>query len=164
MLIDLLLSHCNYDFAVVSDLIDPLLTAESRCQLTSLYIHGIVTPHGPLLATNLDTAGQPNQVRLLSGAATTWLLGRSQTCAIALCDRTVSRCHATLGFCPRDGFYLIDVGSRGGTYVNRHLLLTHHRRPLRDGDLLEFGRLRVEFFQHRHDQPYPHPQEEPTYM
>jgi pSer/pThr/pTyr-binding forkhead associated (FHA) protein len=44
------------------------------------------------------------------------------------------------------GFYVMDLGSSNGTFVNRSRLTPMEQRLLSDGDLLEFSKFRVEFF------------------
>jgi pSer/pThr/pTyr-binding forkhead associated (FHA) protein len=58
----------------------------------------------------------------------------------------VSRCHAVIGHHPNDGFYIMDLGSSNGTFVNRSRLIPLQQRPLNDGDLIDFSKSRVEFF------------------
>ncbi|MEM8543518.1 MAG: FHA domain-containing protein [Cyanobacteria bacterium P01_H01_bin.119] len=149
MLLNQLFEACRFNFYQVNQAIDPILSAQSRCQLTTLYIQGITVEQRLLLATNLN----PNQdIQVLSGAAN-WLIGNSPNCAIAVQHQAVSRCHAVLGYATDLGFYITDVGSEAGTYVNRRLLGALQRRSLRDGDLIELGHLRIEFLIDRIGQP-----------
>jgi len=59
------------------------------------------------------------------------LVGRDQFCDIVLRNHTVSRQHARIVRAP-DGYYLEDLGSLNGTYVNGHRL--EARTKLKDGD------------------------------
>lgn len=45
-------------------------------------------------------------------------MGRSSSCDLQVDDPSVSRLHAALVRRPRRGIYLVDLGSREGTYVN----------------------------------------------
>ena len=64
------------------------------------------------------------------------LIGRSQDATIRLLDTGVSRQHATIR---RDGklFWLTDLGSANGTFVNEVTVSTP--RALRHRDLVQFG-------------------------
>lgn len=64
------------------------------------------------------------------------LIGRSEEATIRIDDTGVSRQHATIR---REGghFWLVDLGSANGTYVNDTALTT--ARVLRDGDRVQFG-------------------------
>jgi adenylate cyclase len=64
------------------------------------------------------------------------LIGRSNEATIRLNEGSVSRQHATIR---REGvhYWLVDLGSANGTYVNDMALTT--TRVLRDGDRVQFG-------------------------
>ena len=64
------------------------------------------------------------------------LIGRGEEATIRIEDSGVSRQHATIR---REGghFWLVDLGSANGTYVNDAALTT--ARVLRDGDRIQFG-------------------------
>lgn len=72
-----------------------------------------------------------------------WLLeqgpvtvGRHPSCEIQLPDRQVSREHARI-FRTRDGFFIEDLGSKNGTYVNGNPV--HAPTRLLNGDLVQVG-------------------------
>ena len=70
-------------------------------------------------------------------------IGRSPDAEIFLDDVTVSRDHALL--VRRNGeFYLDDLGSLNGTYVNRRRIESHR---LADGDELQVGKYKLTFLQ-----------------
>jgi pSer/pThr/pTyr-binding forkhead associated (FHA) protein len=110
--------------------------------VSGLYIQAIVTNQTIFLTTNL-TDGKEFRLTTLGSS---WLIGRNSTCSILIKSGSVSRCHAVLGCHPTDGFYMTDLGSTNGTWVNCHRLPSHERQGLRDGDLLQFGKMKVEFF------------------
>jgi FHA domain len=82
----------------------------------------------------------------VTALSSTWLIGRSRNCAIVVHDRSVSRCHAVVGYDVQQGFYLMDVGSSNGTYLNQKRLSVLKRYSLRDGDVIMLCNLQFEFF------------------
>ncbi len=110
--------------------------------LQSYYIQAAQHNHRAFLTTNLSS-GDAAQVTALSS---TWLIGRSRNCAIVVHDRSVSRCHAVVGYDVQQGFYLMDVGSSNGTYLNQKRLSVLKRYSLRDGDVIMLCNLQFEFF------------------
>ncbi|MEO0532268.1 MAG: FHA domain-containing protein [Cyanobacteria bacterium P01_A01_bin.123] len=149
MLLDQIFESCDYDLDQINQVIDPVLSAQQRCQLTTLYVHGVVIEQRVFLSTNLN---QSQEIMVLPSAAN-WLMGSSPHCPIAIDHREVDRCHAVLGYLTDIGFYIADVGSQTGTRVNRCLLAPLQRRSLRNGDLIELGQLCIEFFIDRVGQP-----------
>lgn len=71
----------------------------------------------------------------------TYIIGRGTGCDIQLPDISVSRRHAQL-WSEDDEYFIEDLGSTNGTYVNGELV---SRRKLRGGDKVRVGRLHVEF-------------------
>lgn len=57
-------------------------------------------------------------------------------------EHGISRIHATLE-CNDAGVYLMDLGSRNGTYVNDEPLAAFNPCYLHDGDVVRFGKLTV---------------------
>lgn len=110
--------------------------------LQSYYIQAAQHNHRAFLTTNLSSVDTA-QVTALSS---TWLIGRSRNCAIVVHDRSVSRCHAVVGYDVQQGFYLMDVGSSNGTYLNQKRLSVLKRYSLRDGDVIMLCNLQFEFF------------------
>jgi adenylate cyclase len=81
------------------------------------------------------------EVRLSGGA--TWKIGRDQSCAVVLQDEVVSRRHAMVQFTENDEYYLIDLGSRNGTFLNEARVSTPC--VLADGDQISIGAFQLEF-------------------
>jgi pSer/pThr/pTyr-binding forkhead associated (FHA) protein len=71
------------------------------------------------------------------------IIGRSPECEIFLDDVTVSRRHAALAR-RDDGFYINDLGSLNGTYVNRRRV---ESAKLSDGDDVQIGKYRLTFLE-----------------
>jgi hypothetical protein len=57
-------------------------------------------------------------------------------------ENGVSRLHATITY-EEDTLYIEDLNSTNGTRINGFQLIANHRYRLRDGDELEFGRVRA---------------------
>jgi adenylate cyclase len=81
------------------------------------------------------------EIPLISGNV--WKIGRTEENAVVLLDDSVSRNHAMIQQLEGGEFYLIDMGSRNGSFVNGR----RHTAPvaLRDGDRLSFGQARLYF-------------------
>lgn len=83
-----------------------------------------------------EPSGLLAAAELTSGRLT---LGRSPRCELVLADDTVSRRHATLQL--RDGrWYLVDLGSSNGTWVNDRRVFDAEVRP---GDEIRLGAARL---------------------
>jgi pSer/pThr/pTyr-binding forkhead associated (FHA) protein len=70
-------------------------------------------------------------------------IGRSPDAGVFLDDVTVSRNHALL-VRRRDGFYIDDLGSLNGTYVNRRRIESHR---LGDGDEIQVGKYKLSYLE-----------------
>ncbi len=79
---------------------------------------------------------------VLTGA-TAWTLGRDKDNAIVLNDPSVSRQHALLQYLDDHNIYLIDLGSRNGSFVNNRRISIP--TLLQDGDRLTLGQSQLEF-------------------
>lgn len=67
----------------------------------------------------------------------TWAIGRGEGCAVQLDSRSVSRLHALIQRRDAGDYYLIDLGSRNGSFVNRRRVSLPLR--LKDQDQLVFA-------------------------
>ncbi len=93
---------------------------------------------GPFLKFE-DERGQ--EIPLISGNV--WKIGRTEQNAVVLLDDMVSRNHALIQQQEDGEFYLIDMGSRNGSFVNGRRLTAPV--ALRDGDRLSFGQAQLCF-------------------
>jgi pSer/pThr/pTyr-binding forkhead associated (FHA) protein len=142
-----LLADCATDLNRVVTIIEPALDADQRFAATTLYIQAITTGRTAFLTTNVSNEPVSNaQSPQVSGIGSTWLIGRNASCELMIPRSAVSRCHAVVGFVASQGFYIMDLGSKNGTSVNRRRLVPRKQRFLRDGDLIEISRMEIEFF------------------
>jgi FHA domain len=131
---------------------DHLLTVEGPIDFLNLdpvapsaikaYVQATIADRQAFLTTNLPSAGMAHTTE--SGRA--WLIGRGCNCAVLIQDPAISRFHAVIGHDQQHGFYVMDVGSSNGTFLNQRRLLKLKRHPLRDGDVIGLSHIRVEFF------------------
>jgi serine phosphatase RsbU (regulator of sigma subunit) len=75
-------------------------------------------------------------VVLSTGAPTS--IGRALESAVVLAHERVSRRHALLSF-RRDGWFVVDQGSKEGTFVNGVAIVARRPTPVGPGDLLRIG-------------------------
>jgi pSer/pThr/pTyr-binding forkhead associated (FHA) protein len=73
-----------------------------------------------------------------------WTIGRDRQLSIPIPDRRLSRHHAAIQHIQNEGFYLVDLGSTNGSFVNGEPL--QGRRLLRDGDRIRLSSLTFSFF------------------
>lgn len=97
------------------------------------YMHGVMRGEQAYLTTNLPDKGS---VTLLQPQMI-WTLGRHRDAGIMVKDRMMSRRHAAIVYRPQEqAFYLLDLNSMNGCYVNG---LRVDQQRLQDGDLLRIG-------------------------
>lgn len=110
----------------------PLAAARLRCGLPCLDL-----PCHALKATLTNTAsGESHDLLPVT------IVGRSPESQVVVPDAQVSRRHAMVRF--QDGaFYLFDLGSFNGSYLNGSRVTT--ARPLQNGDLVSFADNEYEF-------------------
>jgi hypothetical protein len=70
-------------------------------------------------------------------------IGRAPEAAVFLDDVTVSRNHALI-VQRQDGYYVDDLGSLNGTYVNRRRIESH---LLADGDEIQVGKYKLSYLE-----------------
>jgi hypothetical protein len=127
-------------------LLDEILMLEnsgsrSLAGVTMPYIQAVVQAQQAYLVTNLlggssQTLTQQQQV---------WTLGRdARQVGVPIQDRRLSRCHAAIRYVDAEGFYLVDLDSSNGSYVNGERI--HHPHRLKDGDRIRLGSMTIAFF------------------
>ncbi|HEY9698496.1 MAG TPA: FHA domain-containing protein [Trichocoleus sp.] len=126
------------------DLLDEILQLENRSSralagVTLPYVQGVSVGQ-PHLVTNL----MQGKTQALFQPQQTWVIGRHlQRANICIPDQQLSRVHVALKYVENQGFYLIDLGSRNGSYVNGELI--RQSRQLQDGDRVRLGSLSFVF-------------------
>lgn len=128
-----------------SGLLDEILQLENLDKVAlirwkSNYVQGIVDENGAYIMTNLCE----NKTQKLQQPQQTWLMGRDQSCGIPIADRYLSRRHAVIQYIETQGFYLVDLKSTNGSYVNGELVAKPVQ--LQDGDRLRLGNTTFNFF------------------
>lgn len=100
----------------------------------------VITQPAPHLLLRTDSGYR----RLLLTGNNCWTIGRSEDNNFVLPDRWISRNHAMLQFMENGEFYMIDLGSRNGSFVNGRRVSI----PviLNNGDRLTFGQTELEFY------------------
>jgi pSer/pThr/pTyr-binding forkhead associated (FHA) protein len=127
-------------------LLDEILGSESAetqslGRITTPYIQGMVMGGQVSIVTNL----LHGRTQATTQPQNTWLIGRdSCQVSIALPDRRLSRCHASVQYVEEQGFYLTDLGSSNGSLVNGELI--QGATLLKDGDRIRLGSLIFTFF------------------
>ena len=111
---------------------------ETTGELVPVDVEEVVAHEGAALVVRAG-GGRVGESFALDGDRMT--IGRRPDSAVFLDDVTVSRDHALL--VKRSGdYYLDDLGSLNGTYVNRHRIESHR---LEDGDELQVGKFKLTF-------------------
>ncbi len=104
------------------------------------YIQGIVQAEQVYIITNL--LGGESQI--VTQPQMVWTIGRNREVALPVRDKAMSRRHAVVLYVYGVGFYLIDLHSMNGSYVNG--VRIQHRHLLNDGDRVRIGGTEFTFF------------------
>lgn len=127
------------------ELLDEILDLEntgdrSRGRGVWQYVQGVVEGENVYLTTNLIQ----DKSQLLMQSQQTWIIGRDRKAGISVQDKRLSRRHAMIQYAENQGFFLVDLNSTNGTYLNGEAI----RRPvlLKDGDRIRLGSVSVIFF------------------
>ncbi|MBW4518144.1 MAG: FHA domain-containing protein [Scytolyngbya sp. HA4215-MV1] len=104
------------------------------------YVQGLVQGQQMCLITNL--VGHESQLLLQPQGV--WAIGRNREAAISLQDPMMSRRHAVIQYVQDEGFFLVDLNSMNGTFINGSKV--QHRQALQDGDVVLMGNIAFTFF------------------
>ncbi|MGC1310313.1 MAG: adenylate/guanylate cyclase domain-containing protein [Phormidesmis sp.] len=94
---------------------------------------------GPCLVLKADATARP--LSLVGNSC--WTVGRSDDNNLVLSDRWISRNHAMLQCMDKGSYYLIDLGSRNGSFINGRRVSVPV--TLQNGDDITFGQTELQF-------------------
>lgn len=100
----------------------------------------MIQQSGPYVILNTESGNR----QLSLAGSNCWTVGRSDDNNLVLPDRWISRNHAMIQVMETGEYYLIDLGSRNGSFVNGRRVSVPV--TLRDGDQLTFGQTELQFF------------------
>lgn len=126
-------------------LLDEILELENAgCsyphQMPLQYVQAVVQESQTYLVTNLVGG----QTQALMQPQHAWLMGRDRTAALCIPDERLSRRHAILQYVAGEGFYLFDLNSTNGSFINGERV--RQMAPLKEGDRIRLGSLTFSFF------------------
>lgn len=104
------------------------------------YIMGVVEDDAVYLVTNL----LDGQTQKLEQPQCIWTIGRGQDNALTIIDEHLSRHHAAIQYIATQGFFIHDLRSTNGTFLNHELVAEPIQ--LREGDRLRVGGTALAFF------------------
>ncbi|NJL21219.1 MAG: FHA domain-containing protein [Leptolyngbyaceae cyanobacterium SM1_3_5] len=128
-------------------LLDELLDLENTTNALLLeqklfYIQGLIEGDRVQLVTNLIDG----QTQTLTQPQNIWTIGRdSRQVGLPLQDKRLSRCHAAVRYIKGKGFYLTDLNSSNGSFVNGDRV--REARRLQQGDQIRLGGSTIVFSQ-----------------
>lgn len=127
------------------ELLDEILDLENSDSRYQTYgnwqfVQGVIQQNQVYLITNL----LHDKTQMLIQPQNGWIIGRDRKAGISFPDKRLSRRHALVQYVADEGFYLLDLKSTNGSYVNGEPVC----RPvlLRDGDRIRLGSLSFIFF------------------
>ncbi|HEY9905554.1 MAG TPA: FHA domain-containing protein [Candidatus Sericytochromatia bacterium] len=126
-------------------LLDEILKLEKTSNktfssVTNRCITGVIQGQHVHLVTNL-VDGKTQSLCQPQGI---WTIGRDRQLAISIPDRRLSRHHAVIQYVQNQGFYLVDLESTNGSFINGEPV--HGRLLLKDGDRVRLSNLAFSFF------------------
>ncbi len=104
------------------------------------YVQGVIHGDQTYLITNL----LQDQTQVVTQSENLWVIGRDRKASLPISDKRLSRRHAIVQYVADKGFFLIDLNSTNGTFINGEPV----RCPvlIRDGDRIRLGSLSFVFF------------------
>lgn len=126
-------------------LLDEILNLENTSGLAGVrlgaqHIQAVVEGEQAYLITNLLQGG----TRAIVQSEKIWMIGRDRGAALCIQDNCLSRRHAAIQYIDNQGFYLTDLNSTNGSFVNGEPV--RQVQLLRDGDQIRLGSLTFTFF------------------
>jgi pSer/pThr/pTyr-binding forkhead associated (FHA) protein len=118
-------------------ILDPILGSEQEIDVESSEVITSLQS-GKALLLSLDSLSQ----RFLIDSELEYI-GREPTVGIFLNDHSVSRKHAEITK-RQDKWYIEDVGSLNGTYVNQNMI--EKQVEIKSGDSIQIGRFHLGFY------------------
>jgi pSer/pThr/pTyr-binding forkhead associated (FHA) protein len=127
------------------NLLDEILDLENtddkwRARAAVRFVHGVVQGQQVHVITNL----LKGKTQLLHQPQGIWVIGRDRNAALPVQDKRLSRRHAVIQYVKDEGFYLIDLNSTNGTFINGEPI--RYSALLKDGDQIRLGSLAFTFF------------------
>ncbi|MEO1431781.1 MAG: FHA domain-containing protein [Cyanobacteria bacterium J06633_8] len=105
----------------------------------SYYMQAVVDGEAVYITTNL----RDGKSQSLRQSQNTWIIGRDRNSGIHIVNKYVSRRHAAIRYMEQS-FYLIDLSSTNGTYINGEQV--YHPTKLAEGDVIQIGNITFPFF------------------
>jgi FHA domain len=141
------------------NLLDEILQLENIYNPTitgakELFFHGVVSDSEPYVTTNLSEA----VTHCLRQAQNLWTIGSDVNCGITILNQKLSGFHAVIQYINHQGFYLKDLNSTHGSFVNGEPV--YQSIKLKDGDKVRLGSVCFSFFYNQVYQLLPEVPEE----
>lgn len=137
-----------------NNLLEDILQLEDKYQESytgtkQLYLQGVINNSDIYVITNLSDC----ETRSLYQPQKIWTIGRDINNGVCILDKHLSRCHAAIQYIDNQGFYLIDLNSTNGCFVNGEQI--YQPTELKDGDKVRLGTLCFIFFLNNSHQVLP---------
>jgi len=118
--------------------------------ITTQYLTGAIEQETVYIITNLVNG----ETQKFHQAQAIWSIGRGRHCSLRIPDERLSRYHAIVEYRQNQGFYLIDLNSTNGTFLNQEPVI--EPMLLQDGDRIRLGSIVFCFFLCRKTQQLAH--------
>lgn len=115
-------------------------SSKSLSSVPTRCITGVIQGEQVYVVTNLAD-GKTQTLLQFQGI---WTIGRDRQLSIPIADRRLSRRHAVIQYIKDEGFYLVDLDSTNGSFINGEPV--HGRMLLKDGDRIRLSNLAFSFF------------------
>ena len=100
-------------------------------------LDGSAKARGQVRSAHLVILSGSNVGQVFKLVAAESVIGREEGVAVQILDAGISRRHAAVSHDGEGSYFLVDAGSRNGTYVNNRRVEQKH--PLKDGDKIQIG-------------------------